>query len=69
MNLFFFFENLKQSFDLFLRLQIAFGSFKEYMLCVKSMLTNTDELVVRAATIIKSKYNSQRIEYSIIISL
>ncbi|CAF2135393.1 unnamed protein product [Rotaria magnacalcarata] len=35
------------------RLQIGFGAFKEYILCVKSMLTNSSEVVVRAATIIK----------------
>ncbi|CAF1342072.1 unnamed protein product [Adineta steineri] len=36
------------------RLQIGFGAFKQYILCVKSMLTSKDELVVRAATIIKN---------------
>jgi len=36
------------------RLQIGFSAFKEYIFCVKSMLSNSDELVVRAATIIKS---------------
>jgi hypothetical protein len=45
---------LKKENFLLLRLQIGFGSFKEYILCVKSMLNNPDELVVRAATIIKS---------------
>ncbi|CAF2742413.1 unnamed protein product [Rotaria sp. Silwood2] len=36
------------------RLQIGFGAFKEYILCVKSMLTNPNEVIVRAATIIKN---------------
>ncbi|CAF1001865.1 unnamed protein product, partial [Rotaria sordida] len=36
------------------RLQIGFGAFKEYILCVKSMLTNTNEVIIRAATIIKN---------------
>ncbi|CAF3327336.1 unnamed protein product [Rotaria sp. Silwood1] len=36
------------------RLQIGFGAFKEYILCVKSMLTNPNELIVRAAIIIKN---------------
>ncbi len=47
----------KYKYLILFRLQIAFGAFKEYILCVKSMLTNSDELVVRAATIIKSKSN------------
>ncbi|CAF0814816.1 unnamed protein product [Adineta ricciae] len=36
------------------RLQIGFAAFKQYILCVKSMLASTDELVTRAATIIKN---------------
>ncbi len=42
------------------RLQIGFSAFKEYILCVKAMLTNTDELVVRAAAIIKSKISGSQ---------
>ena len=41
---------------IFFRLQIAFSTFKEYILSVKSMLTSTDPLIVRAATIIKSSF-------------
>jgi len=49
------FHRIEKEYFILFRLQIGFGAFKEYMLCVKSMLTNPDELVVRAATIIKSK--------------
>jgi hypothetical protein len=54
-------SGIQKNIFVFLRLQIAFGAFKEYILCVKSMLANPDELVVRAATIIKSKYKYQLI--------
>jgi hypothetical protein len=52
---YFFPKRISKENFLFSRLQISFGVFKQYMLCVKSMLASTDELIVRAATIIKSK--------------
>ncbi|CAF0726888.1 unnamed protein product [Didymodactylos carnosus] len=36
------------------RLQIAFSAFKEYILCIKAMLANSDESIRRAANIMKS---------------
>jgi len=55
---YFFPKRISKENFLLSRLQISFGVFKQYMLCVKSMLASTDELIVRAATIIKSKQRS-----------